>query len=257
MNKIKEYFTGFVTCLILLSLMGSGQVSTLQDQLDKATLKIYQLGILVSEQKQQITELTAQVVDYRKQELNDRIALEPARFASEASNSTVQWLRNPDHLKNVWKWEQKYKYLLTPKAIASAKGFNLDFAIFCWFFSESGYDPNIISYNYQEYNKEYYLKKNGGTVLKSDRKRTMLYDDLILLSTDWYMAQINDVCWKDCYNKLPEQLKKKRKSDPEVAVAMYMLWINSRVAMKWSWCFLSADGWTLVWRLGQIKKENG
>lgn len=231
--------------IICLGMSYSPEIMDLTHQLKLKTMEVLQL-------RETISELRLQVAELKQVDKDTRISLEPARFASEKGNSTSQWLRNPDHLKNVWKWTKQYKYLLTPEAVASAKDFNLEFAIFCWFFSESGYDPNIITYNYKEYNKEYYLKKNGGTVLKVDRSRKILYDDLILTSTDWYMAQINDVCWDNCYNKLPEQLKKKKKSDPEVAVAMYMIWVNSRVEAKWSWCYLSADGWTIVWRLGQI-----
>lgn len=249
MEKTKKLFIVSVILLIFLMLTGMTrpltQAEELAEQLKNKTMEILQL-------RQTVSELRLQIVDYQTQLKNDRIALEPARFASEKGNNTSLWLRNPDHLKNVWKWTQQYQYLLTPEARATAKDFNIEFAIFCWFFSESGYDPNIITFNYQEYNKEYYLKKNGGIVKKSERSRKIWYEDLIYLSTDWYMAQINDVCWNNCYNKLPEHLKKKKKSDPEVAVAMYILWIDSRVEMQWSWCYLSADSWTLMWRLNHI-----
>lgn len=170
-----------------------------------------------------ILERDVLITGYRTQLKDDAIALEPARFACERGNTLAFWAKNPDHLKSVWKWTKQYKYLLTPEAVATAKDFNIEHFAFLWHFKESKYDPYKESKN-----------KDG--------------------STDWGMSQINDVNWDRLHAKLPEHLKTrlKPKQDPEVAVAMLYLWINSRVEMKWAWAYLSPEAWTLMWRLNQI-----
>lgn len=205
-----------VTCGTILSLGMTPQMEVLTERLKEIVTENLQL-------KQKITELNNQIVDYKTQIRNDKIALEPARFASEKGNSTSQWLRNPDHLRRVWKWVQQYKYILTKDSLESAKTFNIEYFAYAWFFKESHFDP--------------YAKNTNDNKTK-----------------DWGMAQINDVCWDILYVKLPDELKKRPnpKEDPEIAVCMLYLWINDRIANKWSYCYLSDEAWVLVWRLGKI-----
>ncbi len=219
MKNLKRSLIVLLSLTTMLMIMGMTFPQAreeLIEQLKQKTMKIVQL-------EQTITQLNTQITDYQIQLKNDKIALEPARFASESGNSTSQWLRNPDHLKNVWKWTKQYRYLLTPEAEATAKDFNVEYFAFVWFFKESHYNPYAENKN-----------KNG--------------------SMDWGMAQINDVCWEELYKHIPEELKKRKnpKQDAEIAVVMLYEWINHRVEMKWSYCYLSPEGWTLVWRLQQI-----
>jgi hypothetical protein len=208
-----------IICLgiICLGMSENPVVRELTERLKTATTEIHLL-------KLQNSDLRLQIAEYKIQKKDDLIALEPAVFASERGNSTSLWLRNPKHLKNVWKWTKQYKCLLTPEALATAKELNIEYFAFAWFFKESHYCP------YPEPKKN----KNG--------------------TYDWGMAQINDCVWDDCYKHLPDELKKRNnpKQDPEVAVAMLYIWINHRVEQKWSWCYLSDEAWTLVWRLQQI-----
>jgi hypothetical protein len=74
---------------------------------------------------------------------------------------------------------------------------------------------------------------------------------------DKTMCQINDSCWNDCVRRLPEDLRKRKnlETDPEVAIALLYCWINSRVDIHLSWCYLNDEAWFLYWKIGEIQKE--
>lgn len=207
--------------LLFMGMAYSPEIEDLTYQLKLKTMEVLQL-------REQISDLRLQVANYRQQRKDDLIALEPAVFASESGNGTSLYLRNPNHLKNVWKWVKQYRHLLTPEAEATAKDFNIEFFVFSWAFKESHFNPFAMNKN-----------KNG--------------------SYDWGMCQINDVCWDGLYAQLPTELKKRRnpKQDAELSICMIYLWINSRVKGKMSYCFLSDEGWTLVYRLNVINKREG
>lgn len=203
--------------------------ANLRDNLETLSNMVRNLNRENLQLKREGEKYRLKLAELQLEKINDRLALEPIRYFTEAGYDSTKnpWAKNPDHLRNVWKWTRQYRHLLNADAQATVKNFDIEYFIFAWFMKETHYNP------YAE------NKNSNGTF-------------------DWGMAQINDICWNDLYKNLPENLKtiKNPKKSAEVSVAMIYLWINDRVKMNMSYCYLSPEGWTLVWRLNQIEKRS-
>ena len=232
----------------------SPEIQDLAHQLKIKTMEVLQL-------RETISELRLQVAEYKTEKLNDKIALFPLRYYREKGyfKANNPYARDPEHFRKVWSYCQKYQYLLSPevKAICVKDKFDPVKFAFLWNHCESHFKANLLTYNYKEYDKYYYITKSNTKVKKSEIDREIYYDYLIVLSKDNGMAQINDVVWDILYARLPEELKKRKnpKVDPEVAIAMLYLWMSDRTKNNMSWCLLSDESWTMFWLIGEIEKN--
>lgn len=218
----------FVFGVFAFFVLGAGDV---RDSLIKA------YEIQISQQKLRIDNLLLENSQLKKEVGNlatnnedIEIALEPIKYERETGSCDPKnfYSRDPEHLKNCWRWCKKYASLLNSESLQIYKESQIDpvrFA-FVWLFKESNFSSVC-----------YYHNTNG--------------------TIDNGISQINDCVWNTLYRQLPKELQgyKNPKENAEVGIAMFYLWVNDRVKNKWAFAYCNNEGWTLYWRLNEVKKK--
>lgn len=156
--------------------------------------------------------------------------------------------RDPEHLKQVYKYAVKYKELLSTEAAEICKRSNIIPEVFLmlWINEQTHFNPLV----------EYANKDAFGRVISVDRSITQINSGS-RLDKKTNLRYYTTEAWDYGFSQLPEGLKKKKVAsvhkDVEIGIAMFYIWVNERVRLKMP--FAMASNWSLYSRLNKALEK--